>query len=109
MVLRWLKWLITPQHKPLSHIRQDARADIPDDDTPELGMEALDMGLIRQTQRRNHALEATNDGHIARHRRGRSSFLNAADRATPTQYDDKGYAQTFFAQFLKNKERRNDR
>ena len=83
------------QYRPLSS-RQPQR---PDAQTPELGMEAIDMTEIRRTQRSNESRERVNN--IWTQRRGTSTGVDTNVDAMP---DDETYARRFHAAFMKNKD-----
>ncbi|WP_299030758.1 hypothetical protein [uncultured Sulfitobacter sp.] len=83
------------QFRPLAS-RQPQR-NVPQ--TPELGMEAIDMAEIRRTQRSNESLERTNN--IWARQAGTFTRIDTNVDAMP---DDETYAQRFHAAFMKNKE-----
>jgi len=105
-IWRALKWLITPQNRPLSHVRDGARFDVNGDPKPQLGFEAIDMAHVERVQRQNQALERTNTVTTSSTKRERNGgFLSAANLATTQSYEDKDYAKRYYALFQKNKDR----
>lgn len=82
-------------YRPLSRRQPQRRVA----NTPELGMEAIDMTEVRRTQRSNESLERVNDPWSQR--RGGSRTVDTSVDAMP---DDETYAKRFHAAFMKNKD-----
>ena len=82
-------------YRPLSS-RQPQRHN---PQTPELGMEAMDMAEVRRVQRRNQSLERTNDAWTRRRRQ-----TSATDTGVDAMPDDETYARRFHTAFMKNKD-----
>jgi hypothetical protein len=80
------------QYRPLAS-RQPTR---PAEQTPELGMEAIDMTQIRRTQRSNDSLERVNN--IWTKRGSLTSDVSTCVDAMP---DDETYARRYHAAFHK--------
>lgn len=83
------------QHRPLAQ-RQPQRQT---PNTPDLGMEAIDMAEIRRTQSRNDSLERPQTlwGF------GQGTRNTASTNVQPLA-DDETYAKRFHAAFMKNKD-----
>lgn len=82
-------------YRPLSTRQPERRGG----GKPELGMEAIDMAAVRQTQRRNESLERA---HTTLTRRGSAAETDIAPLA-----DDETYSARYHAAFhsKKNKDR----
>lgn len=83
------------QYRPLSTHQPQRR----ESNTPELGMEAIDMAEIQRTQRRNESLERTNKIWT---RQGDAT--NGVDVNVAALPDDETYARRFYTAFIKNKD-----
>ncbi|MEM8577815.1 MAG: hypothetical protein AAGF60_08185 [Pseudomonadota bacterium] len=100
MILRWLKWLMTPQVRPLSA----ARPALGEREVP-LGLEAIDTRMIESVNRRNQALERTYNPITQRTRR--FGALENADTDSVVHFaDDETYASRFHAAFQAKDTRR---
>ncbi len=102
MVLRTLKWLVTPQRRPLSALWEDAQPKATDAED-HLGLEAIDMAHVAGVERRNQSLDRTND--IMSERRNRGSFMAMATNSAPTKFkDDADYARHYHETFQRSKD-----
>ena len=99
MIWRTLKWLVTPQRRPLSEAQPKmGKRDVP------LGMEAIDMNEVRRTQRRNESLERSHTSMTDRTSRG-FLFEQAADTDIEPLADDETYAKRYHTAFQKRKDK----
>ncbi|MEL6807700.1 MAG: hypothetical protein AAFO97_07955 [Pseudomonadota bacterium] len=97
----WLSFLATPfrrgARRPLS-ARQPGRAEMGQVRDVPLGMEATNLDLIDQVNRRNDALERVNT--IAGQRRARGSFAAAASTHIDPMPDDETYAARYHRAYI---------
>ena len=97
MIMRALKWLITPQRRRLSEISDEARSGY-GRQKPELGMEATDLDLVDKVNRRNQALERA-----SAYGRSRWFGISSADISPLAKFkdNDADYARKYHQTFKK--------
>lgn len=82
-------------YRPLASRQPQGRRE----QTPELGLEAIDMNVVRRTQRSNESLERSHTLWT-----GQRGITGAIDTNVQPMADDETYAKRFYTAYMKNKD-----